>query len=164
MLQIPMLLDLREAYQAIAPELQAALRAHCGQSPQCFEIVGEDWGGAHALALPAEGCSLAALLRTSPFAPSSDCLLPSHRELLCLNQILHRTPNPNDLLRPLCGFSFVCVVELQKAARNPYPAQTAGVFAYGSDEGSVYELLQSCYYEILARFESRGVFCLLARV
>ena len=167
MLQIPMLLDLREAYQEIAPKLQAALQTHCGESPQCFEIVADDWNSAnHVLALPTSGCSLAALLRSSPFAPSVDCLLPSDCELLCLNQIVHRTPNPNDLLRPLCahGFTFFCLIELKKSLKNPYPAQTAGVFGYGSDEGSVCELLQSCYCEICARFESRGVFCLLARI
>lgn len=167
MLQIPVLPDLRETYRAIAPELQATLRTHCGQSPQCFEIVGEDWSSAnHALMLPTSGCSLAALLCSSPFAPSSDCLLPNSCEIVCLNQILHRTPNPNDLLRPLCahGFSFLCIIELKKSPKNPYPAQTAGVFAYGSDESNVCELLQSCYCEILARFESHGVFCLFARI
>ncbi|MDE7255675.1 MAG: hypothetical protein K2N54_05810 [Helicobacter sp.] len=167
MLQIPVLLDLREAYRAIAPQLQAAVQAHCGQSPQCFEIVGEDWSSEnHALALPTSGCSLAALLRSSPFAPAHGCLLPSPCEIVCLNQILHRTPNPTDLLRPLCahGFAFLCVIELKKSPQNPYPAQTAGVFAYGSDEGNIYELLQSCYCEILARFESHGVFCLFARI
>lgn len=167
MLQIPVSPDLREAYQSIAPQLQAALQAHCGQSPQCFEVVAKDWSSEnHALMLPTSGCSLAALLRSSPFAPLGDCLLPSACEVVCLNQILHRTPNPNDLLRPLCahGFSFFCIIELKKSLQNPYPAQTAGVFAYGSDEGSVCELLQSCYCEILARFETRDVFCLLARI
>lgn len=163
-LQIPKLLPLEQDYRDLAPKLFDALQKHQTEIPQCFEVVADTWGSEQTLAIPTTGCALANLLQAQPFAPKNPSVLPQHCELLCLNQILHRTPNQTDLLRPLLaqGFALLCVVELKRCTHNPYPSKTAGVFSYGSLEEMTCELLENCYCEIIWRFETQKIFCVLA--
>lgn len=151
-LHVPSLLDIADEYHHLLPILKTALEHENADMSQWLEIMSDD---CVPQSLTEDVKTLGCILNHPSF--------PDMDGLLCLNQVLHRMPNPHDFLRPLLARcdELLCIVELKMSMKNPYPARTAGVFSYGSDEKMLVEAIELCYCRIVWRYHTPTLFCLL---
>ncbi len=93
--------------------------------------------------------------------------IPQQISMLCLNQVLHRTPNPIDIFRPLLPYiesqGYLVIIEFMLSQHNPYPPMTAGVFAYGSKPENICNWLEECYYKTIDIFYAGPLYMLVAQ-
>ncbi|RAX58867.1 hypothetical protein CCZ01_01335 [Helicobacter monodelphidis] len=158
--------DLQECYTELSRQIEKSLAISQTSSRLFVEIYVEDEKSnveSH-LQLPKKMLYQAVCLAevvAQTFKPTEPI------GFLCLNQILHRTPNPYDLVRsliPLLDIDGSCgIIEFSPTQQSPYPHKTPAVFSYGTRIEQAEEYLESCYYQSIQIFINPPLYLLVSK-